>query len=325
MVKDITEQKAKAQRSFFTDGKQTRKKADPHRFKGWVEYLAEKIGPRPYTKPALLKKVAEDLAAGMADLDLDVKMQGFSFKGQTYFNVIGKPAQKGRTGASVPEKADRLESAPLIIVGAHYDTVQYSPGADDNASGIAGLMELARVLGNMAPSNLRIVAFCLEEPPAFRTRHMGSYVYAKSLKKAGVKLKGMICLEMLGYFSDRPNSQSFPLFFMEKIYPNTGNFIALVGLGNRRSRKWTSEVKRAFEKGTDLPVESLNAPFFVVGVDLSDHWSFNKMGYPAVMVTDTAFYRNPHYHRPSDTPSTLDFVRAAKVVDGLAHAVLTLA
>jgi Zn-dependent M28 family amino/carboxypeptidase len=204
------------------------------------------------------------------------------------------------------------------VVGAHYDTVWNSPGADDNASGIAGLLELARIFEGSFPEGLRLVAFCLEEPPTYRTRFMGSYQYAQALKEMGAELTGMICLEMIAYFSDEPKSQSFPLPFMNRIYPSTGNFIALVG--NLASRDWTMRVKGAFKSGTDLPVESLNAPFFVVGVDLSDHWSFNQMGYPAVMVTDTAFYRNPHYHRSTDRPETLDFIRGAKVIDGVAAA-----
>jgi hypothetical protein len=151
---------------------------------------------------------------------------------------------------------------------------------------------------------------------------MGSYIYAGSLKEAGVRLKGMICLEMIGYFTDAPGSQSYPLPFMNLWYPKQGDFIALVG--NTRSTKWTSQVANAFQRGTDLPVETLNAPALMVGIDFSDHWSFNKFGYPAVMITDTAFYRNPHYHRRSDIPETLDYRRCAKVVDGLAAAIRKL-
>jgi Zn-dependent M28 family amino/carboxypeptidase len=286
--------------------------ADEKRLGGWVDYLARVIGPRPYTKPHVLRKIADRLAEEFRALGYTVFEQSFSYKGETFCNV----------GASSPQESGR-RSVPLVVVGAHYDTVSWSPGADDNASGVAGLMEMARLLSEAPPPGVRLVAFALEEPPVFRSRHMGSYVYARSLQRKGVRLKGMICLEMIGYFSDRPGSQSFPLFFMEKFYPDTGNFIALVG--NRKSAGWTEEVKKSFSQGTDLPVESLNAPWIVPGMDFSDHWSFNRLGYPAVMVTDTAFYRNPHYHRTSDTPGTLDFRRAAKVVDGLAWAVRCLA
>ena len=217
---------------------------------------------------------------------------------------------------------DQPPGRPLLVVGAHYDTVSRSPGADDNASAVAGLMEMARLLGDNPPTGLRMAAFCPEEPPAYRTRRMGSYVYAESLKQAGVKLKGMICLEMIGYFTDTPGSQSYPLPFMNIIYPKEGNFIAMAG--NIMSAKWTRQVKNAFKRGTDLPVECLNAPAIMVGIDFSDHWSFNKFGFPAVMVTDTAFYRTPHYHQPSDLPDTLDYKRMAKVVDGLVAAVRIL-
>lgn len=278
----------------------------------WVEFLADEIGPRPYRSPKLLRRVAEKLASQFRALGYQIEEQPFYFRGEIYYNVVALPPA-GAVGVR----------RSLVVVGAHYDTVPGSPGADDNASGVAGLIELARLLADSPPPSVRLVAFGLEEPPVFRTRHMGSYAYAQRLRGERVKIKGMICLEMIGNFSDRPKSQSFPLFFMDSIYPETGNFIALVG--NTRSRPWTKAVKAAFSKGTDLPVESLSAPFVVIGVDFSDHWSFYRHGYQAVMVTDTAFYRNPHYHRPSDLPRTLDYVRAAKVVDGVAAAVRALA
>ncbi len=287
-------------------------KADPSQIRYWIELLADKIGPRPCSIPETLDKVARILADRFSELGYKVEFKPFRYKNATYCNVIAAPGHLNGTGIS-REKA-------LVIVGAHYDTVSGSPGADDNASGIAGVMEVARILANSPPEGLRLVTFTLEEPPAFRTRNMGSYHYAQKLKRSSANVMGMICLEMIGYFSDRPNSQRFPLFFMNRIYPDTGNFIALVG--NKRSTSWTNRIKDGFSRGTDLPAESLNAPWLVIGIDFSDHWSFYKMGYPAVMVTDTAFYRNPHYHRPSDLPDTIDFERAAKVVDGISRAIL---
>jgi len=278
----------------------------------WIEYLAGDIGPRPYSRPEVLKEVSGSLEEAFATLGYSVERQPLSYKGHTYYNITGFPAESSHASQD-----------PILVVGAHYDTVAFTPGADDNASGIAGLIELARILADRPPLGLRLVAFCLEEPPAFRTRNMGSYKYAKSLRKNRISVRGMICLEMIGFFSDKPGSQAFPLFFMDRIYPDAGNFIALAG--NMRSRTWTLEVKKHFASGTSLPVESINAPAIVIGVDFSDHWSFNKFRYPAVMVTDTAFYRNPNYHRVTDTPETLDYVRAAKVVDGLANAVRNLA
>lgn len=288
----------------------TLQKASPDIMRSWVEYLAMDIGPRPYSSPELLKKVAERLSTELYALGYEVELQPLSYLGEEYFNVVAFPREA------------RQHDAPLLVVGAHYDSVSITPGADDNASGVAGLLEIARILAPSPPPNLRLVFFTLEEPPTYRTRNMGSYAYARLLKKEGVHLRGMICLEMIGYFSDRTKSQSFPLFFMDRYYPNKGNFIAFVG--NRKSEKWILSVKKAFMQGTDLPAEHISAPFIVIGVDFSDHWSFYQFGYPAVMVTDTAFYRNPHYHRPSDTPGTLDFERAAKVADGLSHAIMVI-
>ncbi len=287
--------------------------ADPGKLQQWVEYLALEIGPRPYSSPKLLRKVADCLSGSFKGLGYNVDEQLYYYKGEAYCNICASPKKE----------VIKQETVPLLVVGAHYDTVSCSPGADDNASGIAGIMELARLISRDPPPGIRLVAFALEEPPVFRTRYMGSFVYARSLKRSQACLRGMICLDMIGYFSNRPKSQSFPLFFMDRFYPNTGNFVALVG--NTKSTKWTKEVKDAFSRGTDLPVESLNAPTIVVGIDFSDHRSFNRFGYPALLVTDTAFYRNRNYHRPSDMPKTLDYQNAAKVIDGLAFAVRTLA
>ncbi len=283
---------------------------NPKHVKNWVELLAGQIGPRPWNNPGKLRRVASIIRQYLLDLGYEVDLQQFFYKKNEYFNVIA--CSRGR-------KPLARTPSPIVVVGAHYDTVASSPGADDNASAVAGLLEIARIFSQDPPSALRMAWFCLEEPPAYRSRNMGSYHYAKLLKESDQTLKGMICLEMIGYFSDRPGSQKFPFPFMDRIYPSTGNFIALVG--NTRSRNFTMDVKRHFERGSILPVESLNAPCIVVGIDFSDHWSFYKMGYKATMVTDTAFYRNPNYHRPSDLPSSLDYNRAALVVDGLVEAI----
>lgn len=287
-------------------------KANPEHLRTWVEYLALEIGRRPAVRVDLLRKVAERLTDAFIDLGYEVSHQPVPYKKTHHINVIARP--KG--------SVDNTPEQSLLIIGAHYDTVSGTPGADDNASAVAGLIEMARLLADSPPHGIRLVAFCPEEPPAYRTHSMGSYVYAQELKKNGVRLKGMICLEMIGYFSDIPGSQSYPLPLMNLIYPDTGNFIAIVG--NFRSTSWTRKITRLFKKGTDLPVESLNAPSIMVGIDFSDHWSFNKFGYPAVMVTDTAFYRTPHYHKISDLPNTLDYVRIGKVIDGLTYAVKVL-
>lgn len=286
--------------------------ADPENLRNWVEYLALDIGRRPAVRVDLLRKVADRLTEDFISLGYEVAHQPVPYKKTHHLNIIARP--KG--------SIDQSPGQPLLIVGAHYDTVSGSPGADDNGSAVAGLMETARLLADNPPTGLRLVAFCPEEPPAYRTKKMGSYVYASELNKHGAELKGMICLEMIGYFKDEPDSQSYPLPMMKTIYPDTGDFIAIVG--NLRSIGWTKRIKKYFIQGSDLPIESLNAPSLVVGIDFSDHWSFNKFSYPAAMITDTAFYRNPHYHRMSDLPDTLDYIRAAKVVDGLTFAINAL-
>ncbi len=269
-----------------------------------VTRLAGDIGSRTYRDIDRLERTADTITEQFASFGYRVTRQPFVFAGNTYHNIIAE-----LTGASSPES--------LLIVGAHYDTVGTTPGADDNASGVAGLLGIARALaGARMEKTVRFVAFALEEWPVYRSRNMASYHYARSLKEKNERVEGMICLEMIGYFSDR---QRYPFPFMNKIFPRTGNFISMVG--NMRSRAFTARIAKSFQRGTDLPVVTLNAPAIVVGIDFSDHWSFGKFGYEAFMVTDTAFYRNPHYHAPTDLPDTLDYVRMSKVVEGLTAAV----
>ena len=272
-----------------------------------VAELAGEIGARPYRDLRRLERAAERIESRFTASGYAVASQTFEYSGRHYRNLIAEIA-----GTEVHAK--------VLVVGAHYDTVPESPGADDNTSGVAGLLGLARALAARPPKRtVRFVAFALEEPPVFRTRNMGSYRYAASLKREGTQVEGMICLEMIGYFTDRPGSQRFPLPFMNRVYPSTGSYIALVG--NRRSAALTRGIAEGFRGATDLPVITLNAPAVVVGIDFSDHWAFGKFGYPALMVTDTAFYRNPNYHTAEDLPDTLDYGRMAMVVEGLAGAI----
>ena len=272
-----------------------------------VTKLSREIGVRSYRDLDRLDKTVKYLSAELSSSGCQVATQSFKFAGHAYQNVIAE-----LTGTASPDQ--------VLVVGAHYDTVRTTPGADDNASGVAGLLGLAQLFANRPlEKTVRFVAFPLEEPPAYRTKNMGSYHYAESLKKARERLEGMVCLEMIGFFCDRPGSQHYPIPFMNLRFPKAGNFIALVG--NRKSKKFTMQMAGGFRKATDLPLVTLNAPAIVVGIDFSDHWSFGKFGYPAFMVTDTAFYRNPHYHSPSDLPDTLDYNRMAQVVEGLKAAV----
>ena len=266
-----------------------------------VRYLSQEIGPRSYLDVRKLTEAADYIEARFRSSGCRTARQPFTLHGDTYYNVI---AERGGPGDGI------------LVIGAHYDTVVGTPGADDNASGVAGLLELAR-LSSENPSQrvVRYVAFSLEEPPAYMTSRMGSFVYAKSLSDGGVKVYGMISLEMLGYFSDRPGSQYYPSSLFKLFYPGRGDFIAFVG--NLSSRPFTRKVKDAFKSASTLPVQSLNTFSLVPGVDFSDHRSFWKFGYPAFMVTDTAFYRNPHYHTRSDAPEILDYGRMAELVTGL--------
>ena len=272
-----------------------------------VTKLCRDIGFRTYEDMDRLDKTVRFASGEFASAGFQVSTQSFSFRGRTYQNVIA-------------EKKGAVPSHRTLVIGAHYDTVRTTPGADDNGSGVAGLLGIARLLKDRTlPRTVRLVAFALEEPPVYRSRNMGSYHYAENLNKKREEVEGMICLEMIGFFSDREGSQHYPLPFMNLKFPKTGNFIALVG--NRKSREFTHRMAGGFRKATDLPAITLNAPAIVVGIDFSDHWSFNKFGIPAFMVTDTAFYRNPNYHAPTDLPETLDYTRMAKVIEGLAGAV----
>ncbi|HET7197704.1 MAG TPA: M28 family peptidase [Burkholderiales bacterium] len=199
-----------------------------------------------------------------------------------------------------------------VVVGAHYDTVPGSPGADDNASGVAALLELARAV---PPGRVRFVAFANEELPYSHGEEMGSFVYARRARERGERISAMFSLEMLGCYSDAPGSQRYPPV-IGWFYPDRADFIAFVGdLGARRLVKRSHAL---FRRHSDFPSQSLAAPAFVPGVTRSDHWSFRRHGFPAVMVTDTAFNRYPHYHRATDTPEKLDYQRMARVTLGLA-------
>jgi Zn-dependent M28 family amino/carboxypeptidase len=209
------------------------------------------------------------------------------------------------------------------VVGAHYDTAGDQPGADDNASGVAGLLDLARLLAEHPPPlRVELVAYTLEEPPAFRTERMGSAVHARALAQRGAKVRLMISVEMIGAFSDERGSQGYPPI-IGLFYPSTANFIAVVA-------KWgqggaVRAVASALRAASPLPVETLTAPRFVTGIDYSDHRSYWEHGYDAVMITDTSFFRNARYHTAEDTPDTLDYARMAEVVKGLHCAVQDVA
>jgi Zn-dependent M28 family amino/carboxypeptidase len=284
--------------------------ADPSRLRLDVEALTGLPGYRCFERPDDLDRAAEWVRSALDASGLPVEEQPFVAGDRSFRNFI---ARYGPTGA------------PLLVIGAHYDVCGEQPGADDNASAVAGLLELARLLARHRPDlghRIELALWPLEEPPNYRTPAMGSAVHARSLADSNARAGGMICLEMLGYFSDEPGSQGFPAPGMGLLYPTRGNFIAVVG--NTTSWGFTRGVKARMAGATELPVRSINAPALLPGVDFSDHYNFWKIGWDAVMITDTAFYRNPNYHRVTDTPDTLDYERMADVVTGVYAAVTTL-
>ena len=206
-------------------------------------------------------------------------------------------------------------SSEIIVVGAHYDSAMGAPGANDNGSGVAAMLELARLLKEEKPARtLRFVAFVNEEVPFYRGDAMGSLQYARRCRARGENVVAMLSLETIGYYSERPGSQRYP-FPLSVFYPSTGNFIAFVS--NLSSRGLLHEVIASFRRHAAFPSEGVAAPAFIPGVDWSDHWAFWQEGYPALMVTDTAPYRYPHYHTAEDTPDKVNYEALARVVKGL--------
>ena len=205
--------------------------------------------------------------------------------------------------------------AEIVVVGAHYDTVVGCPGANDNATGVAAVLELAqRFSGRRQPRTIRFVAFVNEEPPFFQTEHMGSAVYANALRSGDERVAGMLSLETMGYYSEERGSQRYPAP-MATVYPDVGNFIGFVA--DVASARLLWRARRAFKRRTSFPLQSATVPAAIPGVGWSDHWAFWQAGYPAMMVTDTAPYRYPWYHTADDTPEKVDCDRLAHVVDGL--------
>ncbi|MCK6428634.1 M20/M25/M40 family metallo-hydrolase [Betaproteobacteria bacterium PRO7] len=280
------------------------------RLKGHVEALAGDIGERHVGRPQALHAAEAYIAGEFAAIGYDVARQTYVAEGVASSNLeVTRPG--GPRGSEI------------VLAGAHYDTVPGSPGADDNASGVAALIEIARVLRETrCERTVKLVAFVNEEPPFFYWGEMGSRVYARAARARGDDIRVMLSLEMLGCYSDAPGSQSYPPL-LGFFYPKAGNFIGFVS--NLRSRRALREVVRAFRSASDFRAESLASPAIVPGVSWSDQLSFWREGYRAVMVTDTAFYRYPHYHRATDTPDRLDYARMARVVEGLAGALRVLA
>ncbi|MCP3906152.1 MAG: M28 family peptidase [Planctomycetes bacterium] len=269
-----------------------------------VVMLADTIGARSIrSAPKGLKRAEDWLAETLASTaGVAVERQVFEAEGVACANLIAE--FPGTT------RADEI-----VVIGAHYDTCMDTPGADDNASGVAGALALARArAGVTAARTIRIVLFVNEEPPYFQTGRMGSLRYATRCRERRDDVVAMISLEMLGSYRDEEGSQSYPPP-LSWFYPTRGDFIAFVG--NFGSRRLVRDSIRSFREHARFPSEGAAPPGWLPGVGWSDHWAFWQAGYRAIMVTDTAMYRYPHYHTPNDTPDQLDYERMARVVEGL--------
>jgi len=278
--------------------------ADPAALERHVRFLCGPCVPRDHGHPENLSRAADYIAASLAASGGRVSELDYA--------VARSPARviRARFGPEGPVR---------LVVGAHYDAHGPHPAADDNASGTAGLLELGRLLGAHPPAAcVELAAYPHEE--MFGTPDMGSRHHAAALREAGEPVELMVSLEMIGYFSGAEGTQQYPLPILDLLYPSRGDFIAVVGRGEER--RAIRAFKGAMVRGADVPVCSVCAPFPVPGLDLSDHSSFWRAGYRAVMVTDTAFLRNPNYHAAGDTPQSLDYRRMAEVVRGVCAAVL---
>lgn len=281
----------------------------PQILESHVYKLAHEIGERSIFRLDKLSDAARYIEQVLTSFGYKVEFQAYTTSGVTAKNIIAT-----KIGVEGQDE--------IIIVGAHYDTC-FNPGADDNASGVAALLELARFMSDKKTRcSIKFIAFVNEEPPFFKSEDMGSRVYVRGARKRGEDIKAALIFESIGYYSDRLHSQRYPPF-LGIFYPNRGNFITVVG--NFSSRWLVKEVVLNLKNTIRFPVESFVGPGIVPGVDFSDNWSFWKEGYPAVMITDTALYRNPDYHLSSDTYEKLNYENMAELINGLSAVLIKLA
>ena len=273
-----------------------------------VQGLAGDIGERNIPRYPALNAAAEFIEKSFADAGLQSRRDSYDVRGRACHNIE----------VEIPGA-----SREIVLVGAHYDSVYGAPGANDNGTGVAGVLALARRFAGQTPQKtLRFVAFVNEEPPYFQTAEMGSLVYAGGCKARGDRIDAMISLETIGYFSDAPHSQVYPSPGLGVFYPRTANFIGFVA--NVGSRSLLRRALKSFRATQKLPSEGAAVPAFIPGVGWSDHWAFWQNGYPAIMVTDTALFRYRHYHEPTDTPDKIDYDRFTLVVSGMERVITEL-
>ncbi|MCZ6803232.1 MAG: M20/M25/M40 family metallo-hydrolase [Proteobacteria bacterium] len=276
--------------------------ATAKRFEAHVTELCRYPAGRNFIEKKGLDAAQKYIAGQFESSGFQVKFHEYHLNGDTVANI-----EVELTGTSRPKE--------IIIVGAHYDAVPGAPGANDNGSGVAAILELAdRFKDKSFQRTVRFLAFVNEEPPNFMTSNMGSYVYAKAVAKEKENIIAMFSLETIGYFSNETGSQHYPILF-NLFYPNQGNFIAFVS--NLSSRKLVTRSIQLFRENSTFPSEGIAAPAFIPGISWSDHWSFWQQGYPALMITDTAPYRYPAYHTSGDTPDKVDYDKMVYVVKGI--------
>lgn len=274
-----------------------------------VEQLAGVIGPRLLTRPRAIAATIGYIENQWAGAGLQSTREAFIAMGEAASNLVAE-----RPGKQRPEQ--------IVLLGAHYDTVPGTPGADDNASAVAVLIEVSRLLQHhVGARTSRYVAFACEEPPYFNLDAMGSQHHARQARRRGDQITAMLCLEMVGYFDATPGSQAIPATIppiLRRFFPQRGDFLAAVG--NPRSWKLVWSFRRGFKRGSRLPLFSIVLPERISEIRLSDNRSFWDQQYPALMLTDTSFLRNPHYHQASDRPETLDYDAMTQVTLGVAAA-----
>lgn len=276
-----------------------------------VRILAGEIGERNVWRHENLEAAAVYIEETLRQLGYTVSSQEYLAEGKNVRNLEAEI-----TGTRWPDE--------IVLIGAHYDSVHGSPGANDNASGVAALLEIARLLAGKRPARtVRFVAFVNEEPPFFYSQEMGSLVYARRARERGDNIIAMLSLETIGYYDDADDSQRYPLPFYSLFYPDAGSYIAFIG--NLSSRALVRKSLGSFRDHTAFPSEGISAPGWMGGIHWSDHWAFWQQGYPALMVTDTAPFRYPYYHTAADTPDKVDYPRLARVVVGLARVTVDLA
>lgn len=270
-----------------------------------VHFLSELNPARSFDNADSTFAAEKYISDELKSMGYHVRLQEVPVPEHTYHNIIVR-------------YGPRSTQTPLIVIGAHYDVADHLPGADDNASGVAGVLELARLFQEKQPEPavpIEFVFYALEEPPYFGSDDMGSVIHADALKAEGVDVRLMISVEMIGYYSDELFSQKFPFPLLYAIYPWRGNFIAAVA--RPADRSMVQKFKSGFVALSDTPIYSINAPSFIPGIDYSDHRSYWRHEWPAIMITDTSFYRNLSYHRSTDTADRLNYSKMKEVVEGL--------